>query len=181
MHDTLGQFSALAGRMSMPPKWALGLWYHPEEKSNQSVVVDVVDQFAAGKVNLSALTLEPPWQTHAYPCTYVWNPANFWDVTRFMSELGDRGVKLTLWEHAYVQNSTSSPLYMPLLENHLVSDWETWGGLTPDFALDDTRSAFTQYHTDTFIKAGVAGFKLDEVGSALVDVGSYHLVFEFAV
>lgn len=27
MHDMLRQYTALTGRMSMPPKWALGLWY----------------------------------------------------------------------------------------------------------------------------------------------------------
>ena len=38
MHDTLGQYTQLTGRMWMPPKWALGLWYHPIEYSNQTEV-----------------------------------------------------------------------------------------------------------------------------------------------
>jgi alpha-glucosidase (family GH31 glycosyl hydrolase) len=63
-------------------------------------VLEIVDEFSAGGVNLSALTLEPPWQTHVYPCTYVWNPSHFWNVTGFISDLETRDVKLTLWEHA---------------------------------------------------------------------------------
>ena len=46
----------------MPPKWAMGLWYHPQEHSNQNVVLDVVASFAKNDVPLAALTLEPPWQ-----------------------------------------------------------------------------------------------------------------------
>lgn len=35
-------------------------------------------------------------------------------------------------------------------------------GLTPDFSLNKTQELYMDYHTETFIKAGVAGFKLDE-------------------
>jgi alpha-glucosidase (family GH31 glycosyl hydrolase) len=162
MHDALGQYTALTGRMSMPPKWSLGLWYHPDEKTNQSGVLDLVSDWEAAEVKLSALTLEPPWQTHAYSCTYVWNAAHFWDVPAFLANLTSHGVRLTLWEHGYVHNETASPLFRPLLEQGCAADWETWDGLTPDFTLNSTRALFAAYHNETFVSAGVAGFKLDE-------------------
>ena len=42
-------------------------------------------------------------QTHAYSCSYVWNPTMFWDPVGFISELNGKNVQLTLWEHGYVQ------------------------------------------------------------------------------
>jgi alpha-glucosidase (family GH31 glycosyl hydrolase) len=106
-HAVLEQFTALTGRMSMPPKWAMGLWYHPQEHSNQTVVLDIVESFKKNDVPLAALTLEPPWQTHAYSCSYVWNPAMFWDPAGFIKTLNAKDVQLTLWEHGYVYNGTA--------------------------------------------------------------------------
>ena len=170
-HAVLQQFTALTGRMSMPPKWAMGLWYHPQEHSNQTRVLEIVESFEQNNVPLAALTLEPPWQTHAYSCSYVWNPAMFWDPKGFIQTLATKDVQLTLWEHGYVYNGTTtvgqpsanaSPLFMPLLENDCAADWITWGGLTPDFTLNKTKQLYKEYHTKTFVDIGVAGFKLDE-------------------
>ena len=167
----LQQYTALTGRMSMPPKWAMGLWYHPQEHSNQTRVLEIVESFEKNNVPLAALTLEPPWQTHAYSCSYVWNPAMFWDPKGFIQTLATKDVQLTLWEHGYVYNGTTtvgqpsanaSPLFMPLLENDCAADWITWGGLTPDFTLNKTKQLYKEYHTKTFVDIGVAGFKLDE-------------------
>ena len=36
--DVMAQFTQLYGRTSMPPKFSLGLWYHPLSSSNQSEV-----------------------------------------------------------------------------------------------------------------------------------------------
>ena len=141
------RYSGLTGRMSLPPKWSLGLWYHPKEDNNQTGVLDLVAHFERAGVTLSALTLEPPWQTHAYSCTYVWNPQHFWDPAALIANLSARGVQLTLWEHGYVWNSSGSPLYEPLLAQGCAADWMTWGGLTPDFTLNRTREAFAAYHT----------------------------------
>jgi alpha-D-xyloside xylohydrolase len=67
--DVMAQFTQLYGRTALPPKFALGLWYHPLMSSNQTRVEQVVAAFAANGVPLSAITLEPPWQTHSYSCT----------------------------------------------------------------------------------------------------------------
>ena len=71
-HAVLEQFTRLTGRMSMPPKWAMGLWYHPQEHSNQTEVMRIVDSFAKHNVPLAALTLEPPWHATLGPrCSLV--------------------------------------------------------------------------------------------------------------
>ena len=155
--------------MTLPPKWAMGQWYHPQENSNQTAVLSIADRFNRAGAPLAALTLEPPWQTHAYACTYMWNTETmFWDTAAFIAALGARNVALTLWEHAYVANAssprvnTTSPLFQPLLDADCVADWLSFGGLTPDFTLNATRRIFVAHHAKTFVDAGVAGFKLDE-------------------
>ena len=75
------------------------------------------------------------------------------------------GTEVTLWQHAYIFNSSqghASPLWDPVYGGNLSSDWITWGGATPDWTLPATRAAVGQYMNTTFIDAGVAAFKLDE-------------------
>jgi hypothetical protein len=88
----LGQFTQLFGRPTLPPRAALGLWYHPLESSNQTAVEATVAAFAANGAALAAVTLEPPWQTHAYACTYVWSKGTFWDVPGFLASMKVRVV-----------------------------------------------------------------------------------------
>ena len=134
----------MSERLSHPSIFHLGISLracfaadHPQEHSDQDVVLAIVDSFAKNHVPLAALTLEPPWQTHAYACTYVWNRDMFWDPPGFIDTLASKNISLTLWEHGYVYNGTTpthrhrdspapitaggqnpaSPLFMPLLEN----------------------------------------------------------------
>jgi alpha-D-xyloside xylohydrolase len=78
----------------------MGQWYHPQENSKDVVVLGVLANFTAAGVGLAAVTLEPPWQTHAYPCTYVWNTATmFPDPAGFIQKANAAGAQVTLWEH----------------------------------------------------------------------------------
>ena len=45
--DVMAQFTQLYGRPSMPPRWSLGLWYHPLESSNQTAVLSTVSAFSS--------------------------------------------------------------------------------------------------------------------------------------
>lgn len=153
----MGQFTQLYGRPALPPRFSLGLWYHPLESSNQTHVLGVVGDFAAQGVPLAAVTLEPPWQTHAYACTYVWSNSTFWDVPGFIASMRAADTEVTLWQHAYIFNESqghASPLWDPVYGGGLASDWITWGGATPDWTLPATRAAVSAYMNATFLDAG---------------------------
>ena len=161
----MNQFTLIYGRTAMPPKWALKLWYHPQEQSNQTEIINVVNNFTNNNIPLAAVTLEPPWQTHAYSCTYVWNNNQIWDPKGMVATLNASGVQTTLWQHAYIYNPAgglTSPLWNPIHGSGLASNWITWGGAVPDWTLDGTRIAVQSYMQSTFIDIGIAAFKLDE-------------------
>ena len=163
--DVMAQFTQLYGRTALPPKFSLGLWYHPELHSNQTAVAAVVDRFAANGVQLAALTLEPPWQTHSYSCTYVVDRSTFWDFAGFLARMRGNSTEVSLWQHAYIYNASqglASPLWEPVYGGGLASSWITWGGATPDWTLAATRAAVLPYMLENFVGAGIAAFKLDE-------------------
>jgi alpha-D-xyloside xylohydrolase len=41
-------------------------------------------------------------------------------------------------------------------------DYEVWNGIVPDLATQKAYDIFGEYHRETFVKKGIAGFKLDE-------------------
>ncbi|HEY6465150.1 MAG TPA: TIM-barrel domain-containing protein, partial [Candidatus Acidoferrales bacterium] len=73
-------------------------------------------------------------------------------------QLGTDNFKLNLWEHAFTH--PDSPLFAPLTPHS--GDMAVWGGLVPDFAGEDARRIFGDYHGKNFVDVGVSGFKLDE-------------------
>ena len=75
-----------------------------------------------------------------------------------LTETKKQGYKLNLWEHAFIH--PSSPLYKPLLP--WSGNYKVWGGLVPDFATQEGRQVFADYHARTLVDKGVNGFKLDE-------------------
>jgi alpha-D-xyloside xylohydrolase len=163
--DVMGQFTQLFGRTSLPPKFSLGLWYHPIESTNQTHVESAVESFISHGIPLSAITLEPPWQTHSYSCTYVINNATFWDFNSFMANMNVTDTKVSLWQHSYIYNESQgllSPLWKPVFEGGLASDWITWSGATPDWTLLQTRNVIGSYMAENFIYSGISAFKLDE-------------------
>lgn len=72
--------------------------------------------------------------------------------------MSKQGYKLNLWEHLYVY--PKAPFYKELVPYS--GDYEVWNGLVPDFATKGASELFENYHRDTFVKKGIAGFKLDE-------------------
>jgi alpha-D-xyloside xylohydrolase len=104
------------------------------------------------------LGLEPGWQTHAYSCTFAWDPHRFPDPKGFVRSAGDLGYHVNLWEHAFTH--PASPVFEKLVPYS--GDIGVWGGLVPDFAGEPARRIFGEYHGTALIDAGVSGFKLDE-------------------
>jgi alpha-D-xyloside xylohydrolase len=168
LRDQVRAYLALTGRPALPPKWGLGFWYRPKSGWDEAKVKSVVEDFRAQNLPIQVLGLEPSWQTHSYPCSYMWNTDQWPDPAAFVKWCTDRGVRLNLWEHAYVHEA--SPIHKPLLDEHLAADKTVWGGLVPDFTLPRAREIFLGLHEKEHISLGVSGYKLDECdGSDFTD------------
>jgi alpha-D-xyloside xylohydrolase len=158
MVDAVKRYNLFSGGGFVPPEWGLGFWYRMDARATQETAMAFAREFREHNIPCDVLGLEPGWQTHAYSCTFEWNKERFQNPNAFVREVGDMHYKVNLWEHAYTH--PSSPLFQNLLNCSGSSG--VWGGLTPDFAGEQARSAFGAYHGRTFIDAGVSGFKLDE-------------------
>jgi alpha-D-xyloside xylohydrolase len=158
MLDAVRRYNVFSGGGVLPPDWGLGFWYRIDARATQQSALALAREFRDRDIPCDVLGLEPGWQTHAYPCTFVWNRDRFPHPGSFVRSAAEMNYKVNLWEHAFTD--PASPLFPPIEPNS--GNFGVWGGLVPDFAGKPARAAFGEYHDKTFLEIGVSGFKLDE-------------------
>jgi alpha-D-xyloside xylohydrolase len=158
MLTAVKRYNLFSGGGHVPPEWGLGFWYRPESRATQESALALAHEFRERKIPCDVIGLEAGWQTHAYPCTFVWNKERFPDPPAFVRAAAEMKYKVNLWEHAYTH--PASPLFPRLASN--AGSYGVWGGLVPDFAAAPARTAFADFHSDTLVDLGISGFKIDE-------------------
>jgi len=166
MKDVVSTYNQLSGGGCLPPMWGLGLKYRVKGDFNDQQVLQMANYFRNNNIPCDVFGLEPGWQTWAYSCTYVWSD-KFPNPRGMISKLKDQGLKVNLWEHAYV--NPASPIYNDLY--NYSGDFLVWNGLVPDFTLPEARKIYGGYH-DKLLDDGVMGFKLDECDNSNLAYGS---------
>ena len=159
--DIVSQYNRLAGGGPEVPEWSLGMLYRCYYQWDAEKIKSVADDFRERDIPCNIIGLEPGWHTHAYSCTYKWSD-KYPNPDAFISYLRERNYHLSLWEHAFVH---------PEAEIHdalapYSGDWLVWGGLVPDFATEEGRKTFADYHREKLVDHGIDGFKLDECDSS---------------
>ena len=103
----LGEYTALTGRMPMPPRWAFGVWASRCRYETRAEVEAVVDRMAAEEIPLDVVNLDPAWlKTPALNCDFVWDEEAFPDPAGMVRGLRERGVRVCLWEVPYLAAGT---------------------------------------------------------------------------
>ena len=155
--EVVQRYNLFSGGGCVPPMWGLGMWYRIYGGSDEKALEKLAEQFREEKLPMDVLGLEPGWHSHSYSCTYKWSYL-FPHPEEMIEKMSKQGYKLNLWEHLYVY--PKAPFYKELVPYS--GDYEVWNGLVPDFATKGASELFENYHRDTFVKKGIAGFKLDE-------------------
>ena len=158
MLDAVRRYNLFSGGGVVPPEWGLGFWYRVVGTASADEAQATARNLRDSKIPCDVLGLEPGWQSHAYSCSFVWDPNRFPNPASFMRDVTALGYRINLWEHAFTH--PSSPLFDSL--HPYSGDYGVWGGLVPDFAGTSAREIFGSYHGKNLIDLGVSGFKLDE-------------------
>lgn len=156
--DIVSQYNLLSGGGPEVPEWGLGVLYRCHTGFCDSQILKIADYFRTSDIPCDILGLEPGWQTHAYSCTYEWNPERFPAPFEFIGKLKKNGYHINVWEHAFTH--PTSPIYDALIP--LSGDYTVFGGLVPDFALSESKFIFAGQQKKALIDLGIDGFKLDE-------------------
>ncbi len=157
LQEAVQRYNLFSGGGCLPPTWGLGVWYRVRSDFTQAQVEAFATTLRNDRIPCDVLGLEPGWQSHAYPCSFVWG-SRFPDPKSLAQTLAALGYRLNLWTHIFTH--PNSPLYDTFLP--LSGDYSAFGGLVPDLSLPEARQQLAAQHEAAHIAVGVAGYKLDE-------------------
>jgi alpha-D-xyloside xylohydrolase len=159
LQDIVARYNLYCGGGAMPPLWGLGFWHRvPAAYSAEQTGAEVAE-FAANRMPLDVIGLEPGWMTRSYPCTFEWQKHRFPDPAAFTKDMLDLGVHLNLWVNPYI--SPEGKLYekmYPLAGSHMV-----WLGIVPDYMMPEAQDILCKQHNEDHLSIGISGYKVDEV------------------
>jgi alpha-glucosidase len=170
--DVLARYTALTGRMPLPPRWALG--YHQCRYSymSEAELREVEGGFRTRRIPLDAVWLDIDYQLAYRPFTV--DPRRFPDMARMTAELrrgGTRTVVIVDPHVAELPNAGYAPFDTGLKGDHFVRDgkgaiftgdvWPSHGqpparSVFPDFASARARAWWGGLFSG-FLDMGVAG------------------------
>ncbi|GAB4025545.1 glycoside hydrolase family 31 protein [Spirosoma koreense] len=157
--EVVQRYNLYCGGGPIPPKWGLGFTHRmPTLFTDEQILQEVAD-FEAKGYPLSFVGLEPGWQSHSYPNSFVWDSTRFPRPARFLEQLAQKHIRSNLWINPYV--SSHSPIYkeiIPYTGSHTV-----WVGRVPDFNMPPARKLYKDLFTARHLQIGVSGYKVDEV------------------
>lgn len=158
LKTAVARYNLFSGGGAMPPMWGLGTWYRAYGGANQNDVAGLANRLREDGLPIDVFGIEPGWHTHSYSCSYKWADRLFPAPYEMIDTLKEQGFKINLWEHIFVH--PTAEFYEELMP--YAGEYEVWGGLVPDLALEGARDIFIKHHTEHFIGKGIMGFKLDE-------------------
>ncbi|HYC93371.1 MAG TPA: glycoside hydrolase family 31 protein [Thermoanaerobaculia bacterium] len=191
----LERYTALTGRMPLPPLWALGYHqcrysYYPESR-----VRFIADNFRERRIPADVIWLDIHYQDRYRP--FTWDPKRFPDPARMIADLRKQGFRTVtivdphppavrgyapydtgLAGDHFVKNADGSiyqaPVWPAKAEDGDAPDWSKPPGVPsvfPDFSKPAARAWWGSLYAD-FVKQGVAGIWNDMNEPAVFDTAS---------
>ncbi|SIQ15482.1 alpha-glucosidase [Alkalispirochaeta americana] len=162
--EAVESYSALTGRIPLPPEWALGFQqcrysYFPEER-----VLEVAQRFREEKVPCDVLYLDIHYMD-GYR-VFTWDHRRFPEPDRMVQGLRDQGFRVVTIVDPGVKTDVDYPVFASGLEKKAFLTrpggelyvGKVWPGdaAFPDFSRPATREWWARWHK-TLFDAGVAG------------------------
>jgi alpha-glucosidase (family GH31 glycosyl hydrolase) len=157
--EVMQRYNLYCGGGTLPPKWGLGFTHRTPTLFTDEQILKEVAEFEAKGYPLSFVGLEPGWQSHSYPNSFVWDSVRFPKPAQFLEQLAKKNIRSNLWINPYV--SAHSPIFkevLPYTGSHTV-----WVGRVPDFNMAPARKLYKDLFSKQHLAVGVSGYKVDEV------------------
>ncbi|EFM10058.1 Alpha-glucosidase [Paenibacillus curdlanolyticus YK9] len=164
MKEVIGRYTALTGRMKLPPKWSLG--YHQSRYSymDQEEVLTLARTFREKQIPCDAIYLDIHYMDSYRVFTF--DPIRFPDPAGMMAELKELGVRIVPIVDPGVKKTPSDAVYREglshdyfcrYIEGELFSG-KVWPGesVFPDFSDERTANWWGHLHA-FYTEMGIAG------------------------
>lgn len=108
MKDVLSKYADLTGHAPLPPRWSFGVWISPLGEHltgnpvDQQSIIDLAEELRRREFPSEVLHLDPFWMRDGNYSDLVWDREWFPDPERMIESLREKGFRLCLWEHPYI-------------------------------------------------------------------------------
>ena len=116
LKQLLFRYTALTGRPTMPPVWALGIWMSRATYTSAQQIEDTVHTARAKRFPMDVIHIDPAWmQSHYYStlgvdgCDFQWDTEKFPHSKEMFQNLKSQGVAASMWINPYLPEGT--PIY----------------------------------------------------------------------
>lgn len=122
LKQSVGVYTALTGRLELPPLWAFGIWMSRCAYQTSVEVDRVLARLRAEQIPCDVVHLDPCWmETHYYPtlgvdaCDFVWRAPSWPDPQTMLGRWRDQGFATSFWINPYLPEGT--PIYAEAAEH----------------------------------------------------------------
>ena len=166
--QVIANYTALTGRMALPPLWSLGFQQSRWSYTPAARVEQVVAGYRAARIPLDAIWLDIGYQDRNRPFTV--DPAAFPDLPGLVARLRTQGVRVVAIADLHIADLPAAgyaPYDSGLAGRHFVRaadgsiyEGQVWPGpsVFPDFARAATRRWFGSLYEKLYLQDGIAGF-----------------------
>ena len=202
MKGVLDGYADLTGHAPLPARWSFGVWMSPAgehvmgDPVDQESLMALADELRKRNIPSDVLHLDPLWMRDKHYCDFEWDREWFPDPEGMIATLKEKGFKLCLWEHPYID--VRSDMYREgkekgyfikradgtvydqelVIKPMRISTWGTLGerqydlGGIVDFSNPDASKWYAEKHRP-LLEMGVAVFKTD-FGEEIPEDGIFH-------
>ena len=102
MEEIIRGYRDLTGYPSMPPLWSFGVWMSRMTYFSADEVDEICDRLRREHYPCDVIHLDTGWFKTDWLCEWKFNEERFPDPRKFLSDLKDKGFRVTLWQLPYV-------------------------------------------------------------------------------
>lgn len=100
--EILTEYTALTGRAPTPPLWSFGLWMGQENESDsEEGTREVAGKLREHRIPSDVIHLDVGWTEVPHRCDFEFSPSRFPTAEKMLSDLRERGFRLSLWQLPY--------------------------------------------------------------------------------
>lgn len=108
----LKEYTELTGQAPVLPLWSFGLWMSIEGEQRAGIdvghqyVKQITQEIRERDIPADVLHFDPFWMGDGGYCNFEWGDERYPDPNAVITDLKEKGFKLCLWEHPYIDVET---------------------------------------------------------------------------
>jgi len=164
------QYKKLTGFPTVPPLWSYGIWMSRMTYFSEEEVNTICDRLRKEDFPCDVIHLDTGWFKTDWLCEWKFNTERFPDPKRFVSNLKEKGYRVSLWQMPYISEDAEQFVeakinnYIGQLNNKVIKGGSNFSNLDYAGSIDFTYPKAVTWYKDLLrelLEMGVACIKTD--------------------